>query len=107
MSMTVTVDKYTRLLLTVIAVLLSVVALGLWCQTPDTLKSAHAAGIPNQGLQLDETVQQLIKVNASLERMNDLLVSGDIKVQVLESQNGKDKEPVVVTPKVNDDQPKQ
>ena len=82
--MTVTVDKYTRSLLTVIAVLLSLVVVGLWHETPGTIPVAQASGIPNQGQQLNEVVIELQQVNTSLEMIADLLVSGKVKVRLLD-----------------------
>jgi len=87
-DMTVTVDKYTRSLLTVIAVLLCLVVVGLWHETPNTTQVAEARGIPNQGEQLDEVVIELQQVNTSLEMIADLLVSGQVKVSLLDD-NGK------------------
>ena len=83
-DMTVTVDKYTRSLLTVIAVLLSLVVVGLWHETPGTIPVAQASGIPNQGQQLNEVVIELQQVNTSLEMIADLLVSGKVKVRLLD-----------------------
>ena len=87
--MTVTVDGYTRFLLTVIAVLLAVVAVGLWFEAPSALPTAQAkadglAEQMNPGLQLNQMVKNSEKLNASLAELNKLMVSGAVKVQVIE-----------------------
>ena len=87
--MTVTVDGYTRFLLTVIAILLTVVAVGLWFETPNTVPTAMAKGTGageqlNPGKQLDELVKNTAKFNTSLAELQKLLVGGTVKVQVVE-----------------------
>ena len=87
--MTVTVDGYTRFLLTVIAILLAVVAVGLWFETPSTLPAAQAeatgsAEQMNPGLQLNQMVKNTEKLNLSIMELNKLMVSGAVKVQVVE-----------------------
>ena len=71
--MTVTVDTYTRLLLTVIAVLLSVTAFGLWCQSPTMLETAQAR-IPDSGEQLNQIIEKVDDIDTSLSKLNKLLV---------------------------------
>ncbi len=88
--MTVVVDKYTRVVLTVIAVLLSLVAVGMWCQSPALIDSAQA-GIPDSGQQLDEVIAQLKEVNENLQGISETLVSGGMKVQVMEPTETKKK----------------
>ena len=44
-NMTVMVDGYTRVMLTIIAVLLTVLSVGLWCETPQMSQSAAAGRI--------------------------------------------------------------
>jgi len=80
--MTTTVDNYTRLLLTVIAVLLAVTAFGLWCQAPTTLQTAQAR-IPDSGQQLNQLIEKVDSIDASLGDLNKLLLSGKIKVQIV------------------------
>ena len=81
--MTVVVDGYTRVLLTVIAILLSLVAIGMWCDSPRMIQSADAK-IPDSGQQLHEVITQLEDVNSSLVTITELMVSGDLKVQITE-----------------------
>ena len=80
--MTATVDNYTRILLTVITILLVVVSVGLWCETPSAMSSAYA-GIPDSGQQMDQLIQKVDKLSQSLETLPGLLTSGKVKVQVV------------------------
>ena len=87
--MTVTVDGYTRFLLTVIAILLTVVAVGLWFETPPAVTTAQAMGVSsgeqlNPGKQLNDLVKNTEKFNTSMAELQKLLVSGSVKVQVVE-----------------------
>jgi peptidoglycan hydrolase CwlO-like protein len=84
--MKVTVDGYTRILLSVITVLLTVLAVGMWCETPSTVPSASAQGIPDSGKQLDEISQKLSSIDKSIAELQKVLVSGAAKVQVVEAK---------------------
>jgi hypothetical protein len=87
--MTVRVDGYTRFILTVIALLLGVVAVGMWGPAPNTTPAAQAA-LPspgeqlNPGRQLDEMVKNSDQLNQALAELQKLLVSGAVKVQVVD-----------------------
>jgi len=89
--MTVTVDNYTRILLTTIAFLLVVVGVGLWHETPTTLPSAYG-GIPDSGQQLDQLIQEVKEIQTSLAKLNLVLTSGKIKVQVVTPKEAKAKD---------------
>ena len=96
--MTATVDNYTRLLLTVIAVLLALTAFGLWCQAPTTLQTAQAR-IPDSGEQLNQLIEKVDNIDASLGELKQLLVSGKIKVQLVKpAETAPAKKSVVITP---------
>jgi len=84
--MRITVDNYTRVLLTVIAVLLLVVAVDLWCQSPTQVTSTASAGIPDSGQQLNKLIQKVDDLNVSLARFTKLLTSGQVKVQVVKPE---------------------
>jgi hypothetical protein len=88
--MTVVVDGYTRVMLTVIAILLCLVAVGMWCDSPRLSASAEAK-IPDSGQQLDEVITQLEKVNDSIVAITEVMVSGDMKVQIVEPSANKKK----------------
>ncbi len=81
-TMTVTVDNYTRVLLTVLTVLLLVVAVGLWFETPTTVPSAYGR-VPDSGEQLNQLIGKVDKIDTSLGEISRLLTSGKIKVQVV------------------------
>lgn len=80
-----TVDGYTRVCLTAIAVLLTVLVLGLWAERSPALNEAHAGlgkGIPDSGQQRQKMIEQLDGIAAKLDKMVKLLESGQAKVQV-------------------------
>ncbi|MBN1844897.1 MAG: hypothetical protein JW810_04380 [Sedimentisphaerales bacterium] len=100
--MKVTIDGYTRFLLTAIAVLLTVLAVGLWFETPSTVPAAQAK-IPDSGLQMNEMITRLDSVNKTLTELKVLMVSGAIKVQVVDPKadatvKAKPSPPVLVAP---------
>ncbi len=88
--MVVVMDNYTRILLTVIAVLLTFIAIPLWTQSPDMSNSAMAAnqGIPDSGQQFNELINLTADNKASLELIAEILSSKTLKVEIIE----KDKE---------------
>ena len=88
--MTVTVDNYTRILLTVITILLLVVGAGLWYETPSTVPHAYGK-IPDSGKQLGELITKVDEINVSMGRMQQLMTSGKIKVQLVNPQDVKSK----------------
>ena len=83
--MTVTVDKYTRVLLTIIAVLLFVISAGMWLETPNVVSTAQAR-IPDSGQQLNQLIQNTELIRKSMDDLTKLMTSGNIKVQVVESK---------------------
>lgn len=83
--MIVTIDRYTKTLLTVIAVLLTVVAAGLWCHTPSTIESAYA--LVDSGQQLEYVMNRMDKLVVSVDGMAGLMKSGNMKVQIVEGKN--------------------
>ena len=88
--MTVTVDNYTRVLLTVISVLLLALTVGLWYETPSVVPTAQA-GIPDSGQQLEKLIVKADEISASLTKISNLLTSGSIKVQVVTAEQLKAK----------------
>lgn len=97
--MKVQVDSYTRFILTAIAVLLTVVAVGLWCESPTALPQAQA-GIPNQGQQLQDIVAQLQVVNESVNGLAATLLSGNVRVQVIEPEKATPARAAATTTKI-------
>jgi hypothetical protein len=91
----VCVDGYTRVCLTVIAALLTVLIAGLWAQGVPVAREAAAAaappppaGIPDAGGQRDRMVKELERITARLEHLDGMFESGKAKVQV--SSEGKE-----------------
>ena len=80
--MTVTVDKYTRVLMTIIAVLLFVISVGMWLETPPVVATAQAR-IPDSGQQLNQIIQKTEQIRESLAGLAKLMTSGNIKVQIV------------------------
>ena len=85
--MIVTVDRYTRVVLTVLTVLLTVVAVGLWCDAPSSLETAEAK-LPDAGLQFNRMIEELREVNANLVDLQHMLASGAVRVQVVTAPTG-------------------
>lgn len=86
---TVRVDNFTRFCLGAITVLLVVMALTLWVQTPSA-PSAHAAEeLFNTSAQRQEIVDTQKETNKRLDELIDLLKSGDVKVQVQDNKSDK------------------
>ena len=81
--MTVTVDKYTRVMLTIIAVLLFVLSTAMWFETPNIASTAQAR-IPDSGQQLNQLIEKTQQINESIADLTTLMTSGKIKVQIVE-----------------------
>ena len=94
--MTVKVDGYTRAVLTIIAVLLTFVVIGLWFETPSSVPVAQAK-IPDSGQQLYDLMEKMESVRAATDRVAGVLTSGKAKVQVVDPPSKK----VVGRPKSN------
>lgn len=78
---TVTLDRYTRGLLTALVVLLTIIAIELWAGRPDSVPAAHAQ-IPDTALQRLEIVQESRRTNVLLEQILDHLKSKTIQVTI-------------------------
>ena len=85
----VRMDRYTRVCLTVIAALLTVLIVGLWAdRAPTTGEARAAAGFLDSGAtqQLTRLLKAQEQTNARLKELIALLGSGRAKVQVVESE---------------------
>jgi len=82
------VDAYTRVCLTIIAGLLTVLILGLWADGVHPTRQAMgtSGGIPDSGLQRNKMIKALETNTAKLERLIGLFETGKAKVQVIEGQ---------------------
>lgn len=82
--MIIKVDTYTRVVLTVIAVLLTLVTVGMWSGVPgSTLPAANAAerGLPDMSVQFNEMIMELKGINITNSQIAELL-RGELKVQL-------------------------
>ena len=83
-KVTVKVDGYTRFCLTAIAILLTVLVIGLWADGVRPLGEARAAEkFLDTGAQRQEMVAAQERVNAKLTELVELLKSGQAKVQIV------------------------
>ena len=81
------VDTYTRVCLTVLAVLLTVVMLGLWADGVPGAGNARAGEIfVDSGAQRKAMVVQQEKTNARLQELITLFKSGQAKVKVVDAK---------------------
>ena len=76
-----TTGRSIRILLTVIAVLLSVIALELWQMSPSMLPAVHAQ-IPDSGMQRNQQIEECRRTNALLSDILEHLRTKAIKVEM-------------------------
>lgn len=74
--------RYTNVILTVLAVLLTAQLYTTWTTGPAIEPAAHAVGIPDEGAQRNQIIDQLKLLNKKTEEMATLLKSGGVKVTV-------------------------
>jgi len=81
----VRVDSYTRFCLTVIAILMTVLIIGLWAEMPNPASEAGAQERyqPRSTLDISELLAVQRETNAKLERLIGLFQNGTAKVQVV------------------------
>lgn len=79
---TVKVDAYTRWCLTAIAVLLTVLIVGLWCQNTPPPASAQAEGFGGTGTRIADLLDAQQQANAKLDAIVKALTVGPVKVQM-------------------------
>ena len=88
------VDRYTRGCLTVIAVLLTVLIVGLWSTALPPVGVARAADDKDRfgetGTRIAAQLETLQSINGKLDEINKLLAGGRLKVQLV----GEDGKPV-------------
>ena len=91
----VRVDKYTRVCLTVIAVLLTVMAIGLWSQAVPGATPASAGEKPadgtfgDMGSRVAAQLEAANKTNAKLDEILRALTGGQVKVQLVKDKDDK------------------
>lgn len=100
-SVKVRVDGYTRVCLTAIAVLLTVLVLGLWAELPTHGQKAVAQEpvsrenryVPRSTLELGDLAAQQQVTNQKLDRLVELFETGQARVQVVSA--GQETQPEV------------
>jgi len=98
-KMDVRVDWYTRVCLTVISVLLTVLIVGLWSDRMPQVPAARAAQpFADTSAQRKEMLNLQRQTNKRLEELADLFRTGSAKVTVVEKSDDKNKAPVNVAP---------
>ncbi len=85
--MVVVMDNYTRILLTMITVLLTLIAIPLWTENAEMNSPVNAAaltrqGIPDSGQQLNDLIIQTERNNVTLEEIARILSKDTIKVEI-------------------------
>ena len=71
--------------------MLTLVAVGFWHEQTPSITTPAYAKIPDSGQQLQQVIDTVEKMQVSLDEVGELLLSGKIKVQVVEPKNKKDK----------------
>lgn len=79
-----TIDRYTRLLLTAITVLLTVIAVELWAERPPLIGDAQAQ-IPDSGLQRNLLIDEAQRTNKLLAEILAHLQNKPIKVKSVDT----------------------
>ena len=76
--------RYLNGILTVLALLLALNLWTAWTATPatDLASTAHAQGIPDEGAQRRDIIDQLKLLNTKADAIQALLSSGQVRVQV-------------------------
>ncbi len=87
-NMTIRIDTYTRVCLTLIAFLLTVIAIGLWAETPNVSgqASAQQGKIYGPTKQRADMINQQKAANSKLDELISLFREGKAKVQVSEAE---------------------
>ncbi|MBN2211485.1 MAG: hypothetical protein JW709_08840 [Sedimentisphaerales bacterium] len=83
--MKIQIDTYTRIILTIIAVLLTVLTVNMWCRTPDITPTANAAerGLPDMSSQFNQMIQEMQTLNATNNQILAAL-QGELKVKIVD-----------------------
>jgi len=89
-EMRICVDGYTRVCLTAIAVLLTVLVLGFWAEGLPSLDEARGAEkfLDTAG-QRQATIELQKQTNEKLDQLISLLKSGEVKVQIAQEKGAK------------------
>lgn len=92
-------DAYSRACLTAVAVLLTLLVIGLWADAvPGPAPAVAAEPFLNTAKQRDQFVEQQKQMNAKLAELVSLLRSGRAKVQIAHPDKAADKKDAAPEP---------
>lgn len=82
--MVIALDNYSRIILTVIAVLLTLIVIPLWTDNinPDSQALAARTGIPDSGQQMNELIEIMKQNSETLEKIAAILENQTLKVEI-------------------------
>ena len=84
------IDRFTRSVLVVIAVLLGVIAVGLWQERPSMLPAAQAQ-VPDSGMQRNQMLKETQETNKLLRQILEHLQEKTIAVTMHDADEEKEK----------------
>jgi hypothetical protein len=76
-------SRYLNGVLTVLCVLLTLNLYTAWTTGGDYVASAYAQGIPDEGAQRMQIIDQLKLMNTKMDQLNAMLTSGKARVTVV------------------------
>jgi hypothetical protein len=79
--------RYLNTVLTVLCVLLTLNLYLHWSTGGDAVPAAHAQGIPDEGAQRAQMIDQMKLTNAKLDQLTALLTSGKVRVTVVNADD--------------------
>ncbi len=82
--------RYTNVILTVLAVLLSLQLWTQWSGGPSIATTGYAAGIPDSGAQRQQMVDQLKLLNSKVDQLKGMFASGKARVTVAQPKAEKE-----------------
>lgn len=74
--------RYLNIILTLLTIVMALNLAVSWSRSPDMLPQAHAQGIPDEGAQRNQIIEQLKSLNKKTEDIRDLMVSGRLHVTI-------------------------
>ena len=74
--------RYLNVILTVLTIVMALNLAVSWSSGPSWLPQAHAQGIPDEGAQRQQIIEELKKLNKKADDIRDVMVSGRVFVRV-------------------------
>jgi hypothetical protein len=75
-------NRYLNVILTILTIVMALNLAVSWSAAPDLLPAAQAQGIPDEGAQRNEIINQLKMLNKKADEMRQALLSGSLQVKV-------------------------